>query len=200
MEKPKWPSDGSCVPASLLLRPVMEAIRNTHHIEYVGGEANYDGFDIGQRELVGSFSPYELTHRQLDKLDDRPLDRWLLVAYQLGVEQGRRDERHSQEDWKFLYESLKDRTKVQIEDLTRTTEETLRQWKTATGCDSPEQVTSTRTRAVPRRFTGHSCDTPGCASCGNPGDLYDDLQPHQHTEDCSERCTALYDGPIDQEA
>jgi len=105
----QWPVDGM-PSATELVRPVVDAIRRSHGVRFNGTSAKYTGYEIGEKELATSLSPSELTVRELRRSDD-PLFRLVLVAFQLGIEQGRRLERKDQGDWKELYYSIKETKK-----------------------------------------------------------------------------------------
>jgi hypothetical protein len=106
----QWPVDGM-PSATELVRPVVDAIRRSHDVRFNGTSAKYTGYEIGESELATSFSPSELTVRELRRGDESPLFRLVLVAFQLGIEQGRRLERKEQGDWKELYFDIKEAKK-----------------------------------------------------------------------------------------
>jgi hypothetical protein len=109
----EWPDQGP-VTAEELLLPVEEAIRRIHQIHYVpGSDPEYRGYDIGRRERASCLSPSQRTAAVVEK-DEReqgrtPLLTWLLLTFQLGIEQGRRlreQEQPSLRAWKAMTEQL----------------------------------------------------------------------------------------------
>lgn len=106
----QWPEDPTeTVNFEELIGPVREALEELYELTLQAGyNFNYEGYDIGQREKATCLSPDELlTETYLSYVfDDQgrdPLDAILMLAFQLGVEQGRRMTQEQVEFYKNLY-------------------------------------------------------------------------------------------------
>lgn len=107
MPNKPWPREGP-VSFSELLDPVITAIESAYHFHFKPGVLNkgveWHGLDTGAREKADGFaSPSErLGADHLCFIHDErghwPLEEILVVAIQLGVEQGRRDQMRYQKD------------------------------------------------------------------------------------------------------
>lgn len=80
----KWPSDGSPLSAEEIVVPVMSAFKRAHAVSPpIRGAAPYDGLELGRDSAATCSYPD-------DKGAGDPIERWFLLVFQLGVEQGRR--------------------------------------------------------------------------------------------------------------
>jgi hypothetical protein len=92
----KWPKDPTeAISAEKAVAPIVEIIRQGYSLRRLKKVLNYGGYDIGESEKTGCFSPdeqfeaknlqYQLEHQGRDLLEMA-----LMVCFQLGIEQGRR--------------------------------------------------------------------------------------------------------------
>jgi hypothetical protein len=92
----QWPEDKTeWVPAEDLLEPLRRSLFEAYTIKRTKEKSiSYDGYNIAIQELAVSQSPEQnLTESAIDYHEERGrdiLDIVLLIAYQLGIEQGRR--------------------------------------------------------------------------------------------------------------
>lgn len=93
----QWPDEGP-VPADMVLDPLVEALRwyYPHKYDHLDDYNGYDGYDIVKDKAVALgaeiFSNGAIRQQKEDQ-DRDPDEQILLLAFQLGVEQGRRIEK-----------------------------------------------------------------------------------------------------------
>lgn len=93
----KWPSDDNLIVARHAISPLVEAAKFAYKLERRNRDKDipYCGYDIGEREKANCLLPDELlTSEQLryseDEQNREALEEILCIAFQLGIEQGRR--------------------------------------------------------------------------------------------------------------
>ena len=96
-----WNSEGKPENFSDLVNPLVDAIKFSYKLERKNEDKDipYEGFDIGDREQISNLSPDELLKaKSLEwSKDDQgrtALEEIIGIAFQLGIEQGRRIDKH----------------------------------------------------------------------------------------------------------
>lgn len=110
-----WPDDPTeTVSFEELVGPIRAAFEQLYmyELDEPVQTVEYDGYDIGQREKACCLSPDEILTKDYLKraLEDQgrdPLDAILMLAFQLGVEQGRRLTQADVEHYKGLFEAYR---------------------------------------------------------------------------------------------
>lgn len=101
----QWPDKNEMVDVEKLLTPVRHSLGRAYRLTRInqGADIAYEGYDIGKELRVTSLSPKQaLTAVELEWSESQhgrdALDTILLIAFQLGVEQGQRFEREKVEE------------------------------------------------------------------------------------------------------
>lgn len=92
-----WPSDGSPIDMDKLVKPVVHAVNQLYKLERnnPGKDVDWDGPNLGYPELAVSSEPKErLSAKELQWIENdqgrSALEEVVILAIQLGIEQGRR--------------------------------------------------------------------------------------------------------------
>jgi len=104
-----WPDDGSLVDFAKLIEPLVGVMKAGYFMRRRPIESlSYKGYNIGQRERATCLAPDDAFKKEsLERAKEQGrdlLDVVLQVAFQLGVEQGRRHEKRQLFPWMRIFE------------------------------------------------------------------------------------------------